>query len=161
MRVLPVISVNVNRGSLEVTRKNEGMLPPQSMPVGGRLCQFVEGWKRITNDLYVLSITENSGNARANFLMLQKKAISEISPDTPGFYSNIFEVHKASGGWHPVIDLKQLNHHINAPHFRMHTINSVPSTVERGDYTFNIDLQDAYFDLLIRQDSGKYLRFAF
>ena len=64
-------------------------------------------------------------------LMLQRNAISEISPDTPGFYSNAFMVHKASGGWRPVIDLKQLNHHIDAPHFRMHTISSVLSTVEK------------------------------
>ena len=64
-------------------------------------------------------------------LMLQRNAISEISPDTPGFYSNAFMVRKASGGWRPVIDLKQLNHHIDAPHFRMHTINSVLSTVEK------------------------------
>ena len=32
------------------------MLPPQVSPVGGRLSNFVEGWKRITNDPYVLSI---------------------------------------------------------------------------------------------------------
>ena len=64
-------------------------------------------------------------------LMLQRNAISEISPDTPGFYSNAFMVRKASGGWRPVIDLRQLNHHIDAPHFRMHTISSVLSTVER------------------------------
>ena len=38
---------------------------------------------------------------------------------------------KASGGWRPVIDLKQLNHHIDAPHFPMHTISSVLSTVEK------------------------------
>ena len=63
--------------------------------------------------------------------MLQKNAISEISPDTTGFYSNIFLVRKASGGWLPVIDLKQLNHHIDAPHFRTYTISSVLSTVER------------------------------
>ena len=31
MRVLPV--VNVNRGSIRVTRRNEGVLPPQSIPV--------------------------------------------------------------------------------------------------------------------------------
>ena len=31
LRVLPV--VNVNRGSIRVTRRNEGMLPPQSIPV--------------------------------------------------------------------------------------------------------------------------------
>ena len=93
--------------------------------------------------------------------MLQKNAISEISPDIPGFYSNIFMVRRSSGGWCPVIDLKQLNHHIDAPHFHMHTISSVLSTVKRGDYAFKIDLQDAYFPLLLHPDSRKYLRFAF
>ena len=57
MRVLPIVNVNVDRGSLEVTRKNEGVFPPpQSVQVGGRPCQFVEGWKRITNDPFGLSI---------------------------------------------------------------------------------------------------------
>ena len=65
--------------------------------------------------------------------MLQRNAISEISPNTPGFYSNAFMVRKASGGWRPVIDLKQLNHHIDAPHFRMHTI-----TFENKVYQFRV-----------------------
>ena len=75
-------------------KQNEGILPPQSVPVLGRLCQFEEWWKRIANDPYVLSMvakgyrlrftstplllkpplgdttsqgfTEDSGNARAN-----------------------------------------------------------------------------------------------
>ena len=38
-------------------------------------------------------------------LMLEKNEISEISPDIPGIYLNVFLVHKASGGWCPVIDL--------------------------------------------------------
>ena len=128
----------------------------------------MEGWKHITNDPFVLSIIakvyiprfmsqplllqtpweiqfpeESQKIQRMQeqiFLMLQKNAISEISPDTPGFYSNIFLVPKASGGLCPVINLKQLNHHIDAPHFRMHTISSVLSTVERGDYSFKRDL---------------------
>ena len=82
-------------------------------------------------------------------LMLQNNTISEISPDTPGFYSKVFLARKASGGWRPVINLKQLNHHIDAPHFCMHTISSVVSTIERGDYALKIDLQDAYFHVLI------------
>ena len=77
--------------------------------------------------------------------MLQKNAITEVPPDSPGFYSNVFLVRKASGGWRPVIDLKNLNAHIHAPHFRMFTTNSVLSSVEKGDYAFKIDLQDAYF----------------
>ena len=94
-------------------------------------------------------------------LMLQKNAISEISPDTPGFYSNVFLVRKASGGWCPGIDLQQLNHHIDAPHLHIHTISSVLSTVERGDFAFKLDLQDAYFHVLIHPHSRKYLCFAF
>ena len=165
------------------------MLPPQVSPVGGRLSNFVEGWKRITNDPYVLSIVakgyrlrftsppllrqipweirspqdpkEVLGMREQISLMLQKNAITEVPPDSPGFYSNVFLVRKASGGWRPVIDLKNLNAHIHAPHFRMFTTSSVLSSVEKGDYAFKIDLQDAYFHVPIHPSSRKYLRFAF
>ena len=168
---------------------NEGVLPPQVSPVGGRLSNFMEGWKRITNDPYVLSIVakgyrlrftsppllrqtpweirspqdpkEVLGMREQITLMLQKNAITEVPPDSPGFYSNVFLVRKASGGWHPVIDLKNLNAHIHAPHFRMFTTSSVLSSVEKGDYAFKIDLQDAYFHIRIHPSSRKYLRFAF
>ena len=111
---------------------NEGVLPPQVSPVGGRLSNFVEGWKRITNDPYVLSIVSKGYRLRFTSppllrqtpweirspqdpqeilgmreqisLMLQKNAITEVPPDSPGFYSNVFLVRKASGGWRPVIE---------------------------------------------------------
>ena len=165
------------------------MLPPQMTPVGGRLSIFVEGWKRITNDPYVLSIVakgyrlrftsppllcqipweirspqgpeEILGMREQITLILQKNAITEVPPNSPGFYSNVFLVRKASGVWRPVIDLKNLNAHIHAPHFRMFTTNSVLSSVRKGDYAFKIDLQDAYFHLPIHPSSRKYLRFAF
>ena len=135
---------------------NEGVLPPQVSPVGGRLSNFVEGWKRIMNDPYVLSIVakgyrlrftspqllrktpweikspkdpqEILGMREQISIMLQKNAITEVPPDSPGFYSNVFLVRKASGGWRPVIDLKNLNAHIHAPHFRMFTTSSVLSS---------------------------------
>ena len=169
--------------------KNEGVLPPQITPVGGRLCNFVEGWKRITNDPYLLSIVakgyrlrftsppllhqtpweirspqgpeEILGMREQITLMLQKNAIAEVPPNSPGFYSNIFLVRKASGGWRPVIDVKNLNTHIYAPHFHMFTTNSVLSSIRKGDYAFKIDLQDAYFHVPIHPSSRKYLRFAF
>ena len=93
--------------------------------------------------------------------MLQKNVITEVPPDSPGFYSNIFLVRKASGGWRPVINLKNLNAQIHAPHFRMFTTNSVLSCVRKGDYAFKIDMQDAYFHVPIHPSSRKYLRFAF
>ena len=167
----------------------ERVLPPQQMPVGWRLSKFVKEWKRIMNDPYVLSIitqgyrlcftsppllrktpweirspqgpNEVHGMQEPISLMLQKNAIMEVPPNSAGFYSNVFLVHKASGGWHPVIDLKRLNAHIFTPHFRMFTISLVLSTVRKGDYVFKIDLQDAYFHVLIHLTSRKYLRFAF
>ena len=149
----------------------------------------MEGWKRITNDPYVLSIVakgyrlrftsppllrqtpweirsrqdpqEILGMREQISVMLHKNAITEVPPDSLGFYSNVFLVRKASGGWRPVIDLKNLNAHIHAPHFRMFTTSSVLSSVEKGDYVFKIDLQDAYFHVPIHPSSRMYLRFAF
>ena len=43
----------------------------------------------------------------------------------------------------------------------MFTTSSVLSSVEKGDYEFKIDLQDAYFHVPIHPSSRKYLRFAF
>ena len=167
----------------------EGVLPPQVSPVGGRLSNFVEGWKRIMNDPYVLSIVakgyrlrlmsqpllrqtpweirspqdpqEILGMREQISLMLLKNAITEVPPDSPGFYSKVFLIRKASGGWRPVIDLKNLNAHIHAPHFRMFMTSSLLSSVEKGDYAFKIDLQEAYFHVPIHPDSRKYFRFAF
>ena len=166
---------------------NEGVLPPQITKVGGRLSNFVEGWKRITNDPYVkyrsqgvqISFYKSSpspspweirspqgpeeilGMREQITFMLQKNAITEVPSNSPGFYSNVFLVKKASGGWRPIIDLKNLNAHIHAPHFRMFTTNSVLSSVRKGDYAFKIDLLDVYFHVPIHPSSRKYLRFAF
>ena len=126
------------------------MLPPQPAPVGGRLSEFVEGWKRITNDPYVLSIVTKG--YRLRFMSL------EVPPNSSGFYSKVFLVHRASGGWHPV---KCLNAHIFAPHFRMFTTTLLSSEHRKGDYTFKIDLQDAYLHVPFHPSSRKYLRFAF
>ena len=157
------------------------VLPSQAAPVGGRLSEFVKGWKRITNDPYVLSIVTKGYRLRLTRipllrespweirspqgpeeilamreqipLMLQKNTVTEVPPNSPGFYSNVFLVRKAPGGWHLVIDLKSLNAHIFAPHFRMFTTSSVLSTVRKGDYSFKVDLQDAYFHVPIQPSS--------
>ena len=42
-----------------------------------------------------------------------------MSSDSAGFYSNVFLVHKASRGWHPVIDLKQLNALISLSYYKL------------------------------------------
>ena len=98
---------------------NEGVLPPQMTPVGGRLSNFVEGWKHITNHPYVLSIVAKryrlcftsppllhqtpweirSPQGPEEILGMRDKSPScskrtEVPLNSPGFYSNIFLVRK-------------------------------------------------------------------
>ena len=55
MRVLSVVNVNVNRESIRVTRRNDGMLPPQSVPVS--VCRGVEAYNESTP-----SVSDSLGN---------------------------------------------------------------------------------------------------
>ena len=57
--------------------------------------------------------------------LLRKGAI-EPAPQSPGFYSRLFLVQKASGSWRPIIDLSTLNDYITSAHFHMETPRSVP-----------------------------------
>ena len=167
------------------------MLPPQVSPVGGRLSNFVEGWKRITNDPYVLSIIakgyrlrftsppllrpipweirspqdpkEVLGMREQISLMLQKNAITEVTPDSPGFYSNVFLI-PGKKGFRRVASShrsKESGRTYSRPSFPYVHTSSVLSSIEKGDYAFKIDLQDAYFHVPIHPSSRKYLRFAF
>ena len=135
--VRPLEKINVIFEGKVKVKSNEDVLPPQPAPVGRRLSEFVEGWKRITNDPSVLSIVTKGYRLRFKSppllrktpweirspqgpekvlcmweqisLMLQKNTITEVPPNSPGFYSNVFLVRKASGGWRPVIDLKSMH----------------------------------------------------
>ena len=40
---------------------------------------------------------------------LKSKGAVEPAPPSPGYYSRMFVVTKASGGWRPIIDLSTLN----------------------------------------------------
>ena len=88
--------------------------------------------------------------------LLQKGAI-EPAPHSPGFYSRVFVVTKASGAWRLIIDLSILNKSVVETKFRMETTRSVLSSLRRGDWMVSLDLQDAYLQIPIHQDSRKFL----
>ena len=91
--------------------------------------------------------------------MLAKGAL-EIVPDPgPGFYSRLFLVEKATGGWRPVIDLSTLNTFIRQTPFKMETVASVLTAVQENDLLASLDLKDAYFQVPVHPSSRKFLRF--
>ena len=96
---------------------------------------------------------------RQEIEMLAKEAL-EIVPDPgPGFYSRLFLVEKATGGWRPVIDLSTLNTFIRQTPFKMETVASVLNAVQENDLLASLDLKDAYFQVPVHPSSRKFLRF--
>ena len=91
--------------------------------------------------------------------MLAKGAL-EIVPDPgPGFYSRLFLVEKATGGWRPVIDLSTLNTFIRQTPFKMETVASVLNAVQENDLLTSLDLKDTYIQVPVHPCSRKFLRF--
>ena len=91
--------------------------------------------------------------------MLEKGALEIVADPGFGFYSRLFLVEKATGGWRPVIDLSPLNGFVRQTPFKMETPASVVASVREGDFLASVDLKDAYFQVPIHQESRKYLRF--
>ena len=91
--------------------------------------------------------------------MLLKGATEIVSDPGPGFYSRLFLVEKATGGWRPVIDLSPLNRFIRLTPFKMETVASVLASIREDDFMASIDLRDAYFQIPIHRLSRKWLRF--
>ena len=87
------------------------------------------------------------------------KASVEPAPQSPGFYSRLFLVQKASGSWRPIIDLSTLNGYVTSSHFHMETPQSVLLSIRPGDWMISLDLQDAYLQVPVHRDSCRYLRF--
>ena len=91
--------------------------------------------------------------------LLNKGAIELAPLPSPGFYSRLFVVMKASGAWRPVIDLSTLNLRIQQTSFKMETLQSVLLSVRPGDWMVSLDFKDAYLQVPMHPDSRKFLRF--
>ena len=91
--------------------------------------------------------------------LVEKGAVEEAPLPSMGYYSLMFVVKKASGGWRPIIDLSHLNKFVTKTKFKMETVQSTLNSIREGDWMFSLDLKDAYLQIPIHQQSRHLLRF--
>ena len=166
--------------------QNDLICKAPEIPVGGRLTQFLDEWKMITSDKWVLAVIENGlalefiskppctgiieTRASVQHLdilqkevkkLLEKNAIEPVPVQeiNEGFYSTFFIVPKKTGDLRPVINLRPLNRHLRKQHFKMDCLGKVMKLVRKGDWAVSIDLKDAYLHIPILKQDRKFLRF--
>ncbi|XP_037832808.1 uncharacterized protein LOC108247140 [Kryptolebias marmoratus] len=95
--------------------------------------------------------------------LLSKGAIRPLclEEEKRGFYSPYFLVPKRTGGFRPILDLRQLNKFLKVLPFRMLQLRALFQAIRDGDWFTTVDLRDAYFHIPIHPDHRCFLRFAF
>ena len=164
-----------------------GFLPPEVTPpivVAGRLGQFVNTWKVLTSNPWVLQTvkgfripftslpsqttqpaelvfpSEQAAQVREELQsLLVKGAVVPVIGCHKGFYSNIFLVPKKNSQMRPVINLKRLNEWVITERFKMEGISTLKDLLKSGDWFVKVDLKDAYFTVPIEANHQQYLRF--
>ena len=116
-------------------------------PVGGRLAHFVENWREISSDPWVLgTVTGSTIDFHATPIQYKplvvdaakteivsrevrelsaKKATIRAPRDSEGFSSSLFLVPNANGFWRPVLNLKPLNRFVASQRFKMESAQTV------------------------------------
>ena len=156
------------------------------IPVGGRLTHFVEKWKSITTDQWLIDLVAEGYKLEFNkipkfqgvkethvtstnleLISLEVKELLAIgciehvpvNQIMDGFYSTFFLVKKKTGDMRPVINLRPLNKYLRKQHFKMDTLKTVLNLVQLEDWAVTLDLKDAYLHIPIFKNHKKYLRF--
>jgi hypothetical protein len=91
--------------------------------------------------------------------LLDKGALNKVEPVSGQFLSNIFLVPKRDGKSRPVINLKDLNAHIQYDHFKMEGTHLLRDLLSLKTGWGRSTLKDAYLVIPIWKEHRKYLRF--
>ena len=76
----------------------------------------------------------------------------------PQLISQMFLVPKKDGSMRPMFNLKELNQFLHWEHFKIENIQMIKYVIQEEDWIVKMELKDAYFALLIRQEDRKWLR---
>ena len=92
--------------------------------------------------------------------LIDKNAVELVqNQKSLGFFNRLFLVLKPNNRWRPILDLSKLNLFLKVEKFKMEMPETIRSSLQQGEWVTSIDFQDAYFHILIQEQSRKYLRF--
>ena len=75
------------------------------------------------------------------------------------FMSSTFTREKWDGSYRMILNLKQLNKHIEYEHFKMESVQSVLNIIRPNCWMASVDLKDAFYTVPIQPDHQKFLKF--
>ena len=159
----------------------------ETIPLGGRIKHFIDNWRLVTSNDWVLNVVNNGyqiplktlphqstypvnppakGNAFDVLVseaeaLLSKKAVQIVSTTVGEYVSSYFAVPKPRklDQFRPILNLKYFNKVVKKYKFKMETLSSVRDWIKPGAYVIGLDLRDAFLHIPMNEDSRKYLRF--
>lgn len=154
--------------------------------IAGRLRFFINQWLKITNDPFIincvhgynlpfesqpkqlfpptLSILSDEDDKRtlAAINNLAKiGAIVKCKPCQGQFLSPYFLRPKSNGDDRFILNLKNLNKFLTAPHFKLEDMKTALRLMHKNCFMSVMDLQDAYLMVPVANEHRKFLRFCF
>ena len=171
------------RGGID---KDLGHHPRPDLPVGGRLGMFVNQWRTVTSDAWVLETLEKGYSlefaaevpSQGDLLQVRntfstplweevkslvEKGALEVVPNSQrglGFYAHAFLRPKKSGGRRLILNLKPLNRWLIHKHFKMDHLGLILKDLGPGLWAVSLDLTDAYLHIPLRPAHRKFMRLA-
>lgn len=85
--------------------------------------------------------------------------IKETTHREGEFISTISIRPKKDGTYRLILNLKNLNDHVEYHHFKVDTLQSAMRLMKQNCYMGSVDLRDAYYSVPIDEEYQKFLRF--
>lgn len=105
------------------------------------------------------SAEENDTISKEVANLLEKAAIVETSHEPGEFISPVFVRLRKDGSHKMILNLKNLNKHVQYNHLKMDTLQSVISLMMPYCFMASVDLKDAHYSVPIGVTHQKYLQF--
>lgn len=103
------------------------------------------------------SAEENDTISKEVANLLEKAAIVETSHEPGEFISPVFIRLRKDGSHKMILNLKNLNKHVQYNHLKMDTLQSVISLMMPYCFMASVDLKDAHYSVPIGVAHQKYL----